>query len=484
MDYCIYHSRDLDGLTSGAIIYAHQKQFGELVNIVGYDYGQKLDTRRFKGKITTMIDVSMSMDRMETLGLGCLEFIWIDHHVSAFNDLKEYCELKGHEIKNRQINGLITCYEVLGMNMIYYYSERLSGCEIAAALYAQKLGTNARTLISMLGQYDTWRKEEENKFVKDKDWNKEVLPAQWAMRIHEDPIEIFKVLVAIDDWATSTTLESILTLGASILRYQQIQYMKAMEQCSFEFNFNDLRVLAINAQGFGSVAFDCYFYEEIHDLMMSFFYSGKTNMWNVSLYTTKDDVDILSIAKSFGGGGHKKACGFKVPGDELRFFKGSVDIGKAIILDIASLPQDFDFDDKKQIDAILKAMRSQPLLLVPAKKEFVPKETNDIKLEDLIKETPAEDIDVIDEEVVANGISSWDSDNDDDTPFEAIKPIKEKKLADTITGNVGWKYNVRFAKLLMTARAEGRLIKLSNGNWDCINATEEELEILNTYGKV
>lgn len=33
-----------------------------------------------------------------------------------------------------------------------------------------------------------------------------------------------------------------------------------------------------------------------------------------SLRTTRDDVDVSEIAKRFGGGGHQKAAGFKVPG--------------------------------------------------------------------------------------------------------------------------------------------------------------------------
>jgi len=33
-----------------------------------------------------------------------------------------------------------------------------------------------------------------------------------------------------------------------------------------------------------------------------------------SLRTTRDDVDVAAVAKLFGGGGHKKAAGFSVPG--------------------------------------------------------------------------------------------------------------------------------------------------------------------------
>ena len=33
-----------------------------------------------------------------------------------------------------------------------------------------------------------------------------------------------------------------------------------------------------------------------------------------SFRTPKEEVDVAKIARSFGGGGHKKAAGFSVPG--------------------------------------------------------------------------------------------------------------------------------------------------------------------------
>jgi len=44
--------------------------------------------------------------------------------------------------------------------------------------------------------------------------------------------------------------------------------------------------------------------------MMPFQFDGKK--WTISLYTTKDEIDCSVIAKSNGGGGHKKAAGFQV----------------------------------------------------------------------------------------------------------------------------------------------------------------------------
>lgn len=51
-------------------------------------------------------------------------------------------------------------------------------------------------------------------------------------------------------------------------------------------------------------------YVEPYDLMITFV-RRTDHRWNVSLYSTKSDIDCGSIAKSFGGGGRKDAAGFQ-----------------------------------------------------------------------------------------------------------------------------------------------------------------------------
>jgi nanoRNase/pAp phosphatase (c-di-AMP/oligoRNAs hydrolase) len=45
-----------------------------------------------------------------------------------------------------------------------------------------------------------------------------------------------------------------------------------------------------------------------YDVMVNFFMS-KRNLWNITFYTYKQDVDVSKIAAEFGGGGHAKAAG-------------------------------------------------------------------------------------------------------------------------------------------------------------------------------
>ena len=118
--------------------------------------------------------------------------------------------------------------------------------------------------------------------------------------------------------------------GRNILLYQAEQNRLAMLR-SFETELNGLKIVACNGAQFNSNSFDSIYNPEFHDAMMPFNYDGQANIWNFSLYTTKD-VDILSIAKSFGGGGHLRACGFQLTPDKIYFTEKGFEIVKPTIV--------------------------------------------------------------------------------------------------------------------------------------------------------
>lgn len=70
-----------------------------------------------------------------------------------------------------------------------------------------------------------------------------------------------------------------------------------------------MRALCLNKGGCNSTVFDSVWNEELHDVMIPFVFVGKR--WVFSMFTTKD-TDLSVIAKRYGGGGHKQACGFQL----------------------------------------------------------------------------------------------------------------------------------------------------------------------------
>lgn len=343
MDNCIYHSKDLDGLMSGAIVKHYQTEYWEPCKLHPYDYGENLDTRKFKGKTVVMIDVSMPMDRMELLATSCMEFMWIDHHLSAYNDLLDYCKDKGYEILQRKINDLVLSTEVKKMNLIYYYSPRLSGCELAAIIFNKHLNSASKKVIQLLGQYDTWRQFDDKKFVNDDNWNEVVIPFQYGMRArYNNPESIADFIATLNNFELyqpknsdlgshiQNVLDPIIELGKSIVKYQENLDETNMKNNSFEMDFDfegkSYKAICLNSTVFNSGVFKSIYYDQYHDLMLAFQYCGKTDKYKFSLYTTKEDVNILGIAKSFGGGGHVQACGFELPAVDVSIQKNVISI--------------------------------------------------------------------------------------------------------------------------------------------------------------
>lgn len=271
---CIYHSRDLDGYCSGAIV----KHKYPNAKLIGFDYGQQLPMDLIQpNEPIIMIDVSMPMSDMEQLAKHSgWQLTWIDHHISAINDYKSFVG-----------DGESFCKAVL--------ENGISACEGAW----KYLFPNKETPIAvlLLGEYDTWRNGDKER------WDNEIMPFQWGMRTICGSPETFPEYL----FSNEGYLE-ILKTGRIILEYQKQQYARAAK-ASFEITFEGLRAICINAGGGNSSMFETVYDESKHDIMIPFFFGGKH--WTFSLYTTKDEIDCSIIAKLKGGGGHKKAAGFQ-----------------------------------------------------------------------------------------------------------------------------------------------------------------------------
>lgn len=270
----IYHNKDLDGFTSGAIM---KLKFPH-IELVGFDYGMTLEQKA--GEPIIMADVSLPMDEMFHVSKHSgWQLTWIDHHISAINDYKEFIK-----------NGGTFCNAIL--------ENGIAACE---GTWKHLFPDQKMPLaVKLLGEYDTWRNQDEWR------WNNEILPFQFGMRLHCNSAENFPVEV----FKNEELVREIMREGNTVLKYQAQVNELQCKRSSFEVKFNGLRAICLNGGGFNSDVFKSVYDEEKHDVMLSFQFNGE--LWVVSIYTTKDDVDCSLIAKSYGGGGHKKAAGFKI----------------------------------------------------------------------------------------------------------------------------------------------------------------------------
>lgn len=278
--YGIYHSRDLDGVCSGAII---KTKYPNAI-MIGYHYGEPIPELD-PGVPVIMADVSLPMPEMEKMAANAGSMLWIDHHVSAKKDFDAHAYIRG---------------------LRYVYSNEVSACEL---VWSHLMGNPAPPFVRLLSLYDTWKQD--NDFY---DWDDIIMPFQYGMRANVG-LSLSKMLVWMADDSTQA-IARMVGNGRSILNYQKSQNDIVAAQGAFERVVDARLWICLNTAVKNSLAFESVYDPNIHDVMCAFCYSkGK---WNFSLYSTHDpkDVDCSVIAKKYGGGGHASAAGFQV--DDLK----------------------------------------------------------------------------------------------------------------------------------------------------------------------
>ena len=263
---CFFHSADLDGLCSGAIV----KHFIPNCQMLGIDYGEIFpwDNINLNDEIL-MVDFSLQpFNLMHQLKAKCKYLLWIDHHISI--------------IENNAKNPLPNVF----------LSENFAACELTWKNFSKNPVPQS---IQLIGQYDIWNHS-----------NPLTLPYQYGLRSIIDSIDssFFEDVLK----CPSDHCKKIGEIGEKIITYITQENKKSMKR-SFELYFENLKFICINNTFTSSSQFNSIWDPNKYDGMLVFFFAN--NQWNVHMYSTKKDIDLSIIAVKYGGGGHKGACGFQ-----------------------------------------------------------------------------------------------------------------------------------------------------------------------------
>jgi oligoribonuclease NrnB/cAMP/cGMP phosphodiesterase (DHH superfamily) len=262
---CYYHSRDLDGWTSAAIV----KKAYPQAQLIGWDYGDP--TPEFsEDEAIYLVDISFPLEVMQFLNENC-DVTWIDHHKSAINDSIEhgYSDMNG--IRD---NKFATCE--LAWFYLFVHEESLPEA------------------VRLLGRYDCFGHigtQEEHR----------VFAFQYGARAIASSPEEAQVFLSMNAMAVAIVMSD----GSAILNYLKKDAKMLWEKMSFPMGFLGYSGRAINAVRFNPKTFGIPQGE--YDFTMSVHYDGEK--WSYSLYSETIDCSVLAKAK--GGGGHPGAAGFR-----------------------------------------------------------------------------------------------------------------------------------------------------------------------------
>lgn len=309
----IHHSADWDGIFCREI--ARKFLGNEDVEYIGWDFKDEPIDIHTVGERAYILD--LPIDRVfgwdfkkkwpeSKAGLpteqicwdgSSNEVIWIDHHKSAI-------ESHPANIPGYRIDGVAACR----LAWQWFIAQQVMGDGNCAKNFDKTAYFN-RTVseplaVRLAGEYDIWDK---------RDPNAELF--QHGLRSQELSPGTWEGLLSIGAPADHL-ITRLLHNGLTIQFVRDNEYADVITQQGFDVQFEGLTFLACNSHELDirSQLFAAGI-KPHHDALLGFTYNGAKKDWRVSMYHApgKEHHDLSLIAVKHGGGGHRGACGFRVP---------------------------------------------------------------------------------------------------------------------------------------------------------------------------
>ncbi len=288
---CIYHSKDLDGWMSAAIVKLKYPD----VKLVGWNYGDPVHPSvGLSNEDVVMVDISFMPNVMLALAITN-NLTWIDHHGRTIAETHDYFKSQDHAIP-------------AGLRDI-----TSAACELTWKYFFpdQKMPE----LVRLLGRYDCFGHKGTEEELK-------VLEFQYGARqcITNPEQALYYLKSYLDsEYNAFRTVEDIKHKGAAIYgylcteakqKYAQKFDLILAEPLPGKIYTYPRKFACVNMERFNPVNFGINYHKDGYDGFACFWFEGGN--WNASLYNDNGEVDCSAIAKRFGGGGHKGASGLRV----------------------------------------------------------------------------------------------------------------------------------------------------------------------------
>lgn len=288
-DTVIYHSADFDGIFCREIA----RKFLPDADLIGWNFGDPLiKVASVSGSKIYVLD--LSPDCIDPLTLGAPEMtnlIWIDHHKTSID--KWSPNLNGY-----RIDGVAACR--LAWQWFCLHNGGTLIPEGGFTILPPKKAYIDRQVLEpiavrLAGEYDIWDKRDPDAELFQHGLRSQpLLDGDWKLLLSDG-----------SDW-----VKVLLEAGKAIQYAKTEENKSIITHAGFDTFFEGLKFLACNHARFNSHLFTAGIKPE-HDALLGFCW--KSGSWSISLYHApgKEHHDLSAIAKKFGGGGHKGACGFQ-----------------------------------------------------------------------------------------------------------------------------------------------------------------------------
>ena len=124
---CFYHRNDLDGVCSGAIVKLKYPEC-ETIPVDYIDELEDVITTVKEDEEVFIVDFSFPLEMMKSLILKTKNIVWIDHHISSIEKLREFEGLPGIRLDG-----------VSGCELTYFYLNKIGSVKVGEPLLQKTL---------------------------------------------------------------------------------------------------------------------------------------------------------------------------------------------------------------------------------------------------------------------------------------------------------------------------------------------------------
>jgi len=281
---CLYHSRDLDGWASAAIVKYwwnglpdNFKLANKNLKLIGWDYGQEIPKEAFDGQYVIMVDISFPQKDMLEICKTASEFVWIDHHTSAIKSMD---------------NAFFETHKVSPPSGLR--NTQLAACELT---WMNFFNIAIPPAIEFLGMYDSFRHKNTNNET-------EVIKFQYAARSIASSPEEAAVFVGM----TKSETYMLAQKGKAILNYLEKEAKNSYKKPYKVVANASGKFIVFNKGRFNPVNFGIDYHADGYDGVICFI--GENLNFSFSIYNDNGKVNCAEIAKKYKGGGHVGAAGW------------------------------------------------------------------------------------------------------------------------------------------------------------------------------
>jgi len=327
----IYHDADFDGKLSNEVCRFHLKRLypDAAIHSFGWDYGQPVPLP----EIPALVEGEYHPDNPVKTGSELLEWrfwdaiyivdlsvdelmarpelrdkiVWIDHHKTAIDKWVNQGDKKyGWQFKGYRIDGVAAC-RLCWQWFINICAQNKLPCETVNVFHPTKQDfidrkVNEPELIRLAGEYDIWDHRDPD-----------AKALQFGLRTLN--YEGWRLLIDAqftNNRYTDVYIGAVICDGRKIKEYCDKQNDEYSAVYSQTLNWEGYTFCCLNIGQRGNSDLLRGGLKPEHQACFAWRYTGNHAL--VSLYHAPghEDLDLSAIAKKYGGGGHRGACGFRL----------------------------------------------------------------------------------------------------------------------------------------------------------------------------